>query len=148
MALVALDPDAKIDDTLGAIRGRCVSKGGDVVAYWAEPLRGRLIGGTSGHPPRTRRAAARGPAAPKSTTLKRGLRPFRQGERRPMGSASHVAATRPASPGARWGQLVVGIVAMVAIANLHYGWTLFVNPMDSRFHWGKAAIQVALRSLS
>lgn len=43
----------------------------------------------------------------------------------------------------RWVQLVVGIVAMVAIANLQYGWTLFVNPIDSRFHWGKAAIQLA-----
>jgi len=32
---------------------------------------------------------------------------------------------------------------MVAIANLQYGWTLFVNPIDSKFHWGKAAIQVA-----
>jgi len=32
---------------------------------------------------------------------------------------------------------------MVAIANLQYGWTLFVNPIDSKFHWGKAAIQIA-----
>jgi len=39
--------------------------------------------------------------------------------------------------------LVVGIVGMVAIANLQYGWTLFVNPIDSKFHWGRAAIQVA-----
>ena len=43
----------------------------------------------------------------------------------------------------RWIQLVVGIVGMVAIANLQYGWTLFVGPIDSQFHWGKAAIQVA-----
>jgi OFA family oxalate/formate antiporter-like MFS transporter len=40
-------------------------------------------------------------------------------------------------------QLVVGITGMVAIANLQYGWTLFVTPIDSQFHWGKAAIQVA-----
>jgi OFA family oxalate/formate antiporter-like MFS transporter len=32
---------------------------------------------------------------------------------------------------------------MVMIANLQYGWTLFVNPIDSKFHWGNAAIQVA-----
>ena len=32
---------------------------------------------------------------------------------------------------------------MVAIANLQYGWTLFVGPIDSKFHWGRAAIQVA-----
>ena len=29
------------------------------------------------------------------------------------------------------------------IANLQYGWTLFVNPIDDQFHWGKASIQVA-----
>src|SRR2546426_12519602 len=38
---------------------------------------------------------------------------------------------------------MLGIVGMVAIANLQYGWTLFVNPIDSKFHWGKATIQVA-----
>src|SRR5438270_5636495 len=29
------------------------------------------------------------------------------------------------------------------IANLQYGWTLFINPMDQKYHWGRAAIQVA-----
>ncbi|HEY3115826.1 MAG TPA: oxalate/formate MFS antiporter [Chloroflexota bacterium] len=43
----------------------------------------------------------------------------------------------------RWVQLVVGIVGMVMIANLQYGWTLFVQPIDDKFHWGRAAIQVA-----
>ena len=43
----------------------------------------------------------------------------------------------------RWLQLVVGIVGMVAIANLQYGWTLFVGPIDNQFHWRKSAIQVA-----
>ena len=43
----------------------------------------------------------------------------------------------------RWLQLIVGIVGMVAIANLQYGWTLFVTPIDNQFHWGKTAIQVA-----
>ncbi len=60
-----------------------------------------------------------------------------------MTPASRSPAATQTSPGVRWGQLVVGIVGMVAIANLQYGWTLFVNPIDSRFHWGKAAIQVA-----
>ena len=45
--------------------------------------------------------------------------------------------------GRRWWQLVFGIVCMTMIANLQYGWTLFVNPMDAKFHWGRAAIQVA-----
>src|SRR6266478_3392565 len=59
-----------------------------------------------------------------------------------MGPASQSVVASPAS-GARWVQLMIGIVGMVAIANLQYGWTLFVNPIDSKFHWGKAAIQVA-----
>jgi len=29
------------------------------------------------------------------------------------------------------------------IANLQYGWTLFVNPIHDKFHWSKAGIQVA-----
>src|SRR5215467_3593914 len=40
-------------------------------------------------------------------------------------------------------QLLVGIVCMVMIANLQYGWTLFVNPIDQKYHWGRAAIQIA-----
>jgi OFA family oxalate/formate antiporter-like MFS transporter len=32
---------------------------------------------------------------------------------------------------------------MTMIANLQYGWTLFVTPIDDRHHWGRAAIQVA-----
>jgi len=32
---------------------------------------------------------------------------------------------------------------MVMIANLQYGWNLFVNPIDHAHHWGRAAIQVA-----
>jgi MFS transporter, OFA family, oxalate/formate antiporter len=29
------------------------------------------------------------------------------------------------------------------IANLQYGWTLFVDPIDQKYHWGRAAIQLA-----
>src|SRR5260221_13731864 len=43
----------------------------------------------------------------------------------------------------RWVQLVVGIICMSMIANLQYGWTLFVAPIDAKFGWGRAAIQVA-----
>jgi OFA family oxalate/formate antiporter-like MFS transporter len=43
----------------------------------------------------------------------------------------------------RWMQLLLGIVCMAMIANLQYGWTLFVNPLDAKYHWGRAAIQVA-----
>ncbi|HEX9463413.1 MAG TPA: oxalate/formate MFS antiporter [Alphaproteobacteria bacterium] len=43
----------------------------------------------------------------------------------------------------RWVQLVAGIICMVMIANLQYGWTLFVTPIDQKYHWGRAAIQAA-----
>jgi OFA family oxalate/formate antiporter-like MFS transporter len=58
-----------------------------------------------------------------------------------MSYATVTAGTRPAS--VRWLQLLAGIVCMVMIANLQYGWTLFVNPIDQKYHWGRAAIQVA-----
>src|SRR6266853_608231 len=32
--------------------------------------------------------------------------------------------------------------AQLIIANLQYGWTLFVGPIGDKYHWGKAAIQV------
>src|SRR5476649_171554 len=43
----------------------------------------------------------------------------------------------------RWLQLAIGVVCMAMIANLQYGWTLFVVPIDAKFHWGRAAIQLA-----
>jgi OFA family oxalate/formate antiporter-like MFS transporter len=43
----------------------------------------------------------------------------------------------------RWLQLAMGVVCMAMIANLQYGWTLFVDPIDAKFHWGRAAIQLA-----
>ena len=61
-----------------------------------------------------------------------------------------IAASAGASPAAvstpslhRWGQLVMGIVCMAMIANLQYGWTLFVNPIADKHGWSRAAIQVA-----
>jgi len=43
----------------------------------------------------------------------------------------------------RWGQLAMGMVCMAMIANLQYGWTLFVHPLTDTFGWSHAAIQVA-----
>lgn len=43
----------------------------------------------------------------------------------------------------RWMQLLIGIACMAFMANLQYGWTLFVTPIDNAHHWGKAAIQLA-----
>ena len=60
-----------------------------------------------------------------------------------MSVASQTSARASASSATRWAQLVFGIICMVMIANLQYGWTLFVNPIDQKYHWGRAAIQVA-----
>src|SRR2546426_9927536 len=54
-----------------------------------------------------------------------------------------ISSRATASEATRWGQLIFGIICMVMIANLQYGWTLFVTPMDEKYHWGRAAIQVA-----
>src|SRR5712672_1597748 len=54
-----------------------------------------------------------------------------------------ISSRATASEATRWGQLIFGIICMVMIANLQYGWTLFVNPIDKKYHWGRAAIQVA-----
>jgi OFA family oxalate/formate antiporter-like MFS transporter len=59
-----------------------------------------------------------------------------------MTSAAPAVPSKPvfANP---WTQLIIGIICMAAVANLQYGWTLFVNPMDTKYHWGRASIQVA-----
>jgi len=48
-----------------------------------------------------------------------------------------------AIPVNRWLQLVAGVICMVMIANLQYGWTYFVDPIDAKFHWGRTDIQIA-----
>jgi OFA family oxalate/formate antiporter-like MFS transporter len=48
-----------------------------------------------------------------------------------------------ASPQTRWIQLILGIICMASVANLQYGWTLFVLPITQKFGWSKAEIQVA-----
>ena len=58
-------------------------------------------------------------------------------------TATSIGTRATASEATRWGQLIFGIICMVMIANLQYGWTLFVNPIDQKYHWGRAAIQVA-----
>src|SRR6266581_2039194 len=47
------------------------------------------------------------------------------------------------APANRWLQLVVGVICMVMIANLQYGWTYFVDAIDAKHHWGRTDIQVA-----
>jgi OFA family oxalate/formate antiporter-like MFS transporter len=76
-----------------------------------------------------------------------GVRKLKKEFIRGGGNMSTASTTVPsgaiASPATRWGQLIFGIICMVMIANLQYGWTLFVNPIDQKYHWGRAAIQVA-----
>jgi OFA family oxalate/formate antiporter-like MFS transporter len=48
-----------------------------------------------------------------------------------------------ATPATRWGQLALGIVCMVLIANLQYSWTLFVGPINQAHSWSIASIQFA-----
>ena len=43
----------------------------------------------------------------------------------------------------RWLQLVIGVVAMVMIANYQYGWTFFVPEITKKFGWKASDIQVA-----
>src|SRR5476649_3106105 len=49
----------------------------------------------------------------------------------------------PAARANRWSQLWLGVVCMVLIANLQYGWTLFVNPMHNARGWSLGDIQLA-----
>src|SRR6202163_4041414 len=55
-------------------------------------------------------------------------------------TAPAAASTATAS---RWAQLIFAIVCMVMIANLQYGWTLFVNPINKAHGWDIASIQFA-----
>ena len=43
----------------------------------------------------------------------------------------------------RWLQLAIGVICMVMIANLQYGWTLFVRPINQAHGWAIADIQIA-----
>ena len=42
-----------------------------------------------------------------------------------------------------WSQLIIGVVCMVMIANLQYGWTFFVPEIQKQFGWDRASIQIA-----
>ena len=60
-----------------------------------------------------------------------------------VSSTNTAAPAAPLSGSFRWLQLAMGIVCMAMIANLQYGWTLFVDPIDAKYHWGRAAVQLA-----
>jgi OFA family oxalate/formate antiporter-like MFS transporter len=60
-----------------------------------------------------------------------------------MSVATAVGVGAKVSTATRWTQLLSVIVCMVMIANLQYGWTLFVNPINKTHGWSIAAIQFA-----
>jgi MFS transporter, OFA family, oxalate/formate antiporter len=60
-----------------------------------------------------------------------------------MQSASFPRAPAVVPAANRWLMLIIGIVCMVMIANLQYGWTLFVHPMSKAHGWAVVDIQVA-----
>ena len=49
-----------------------------------------------------------------------------------VSSTNEATPAETPSSGFRWMQLVMGIVCMAMIANLQYGWTLFVDPIDAK----------------
>ena len=55
-----------------------------------------------------------------------------------------MSTTTASNPGnGRWWQLAFGVVCMMLIANLQYGWTLFVKPIQAAHHWEVEDIQLA-----
>ncbi|MBV9828920.1 MAG: oxalate/formate MFS antiporter [Alphaproteobacteria bacterium] len=51
--------------------------------------------------------------------------------------------TEPRGSSNRWLQLFLSVACMVMIANLQYGWTLFVKPISEAHHWAVSDIQIA-----
>lgn len=60
-----------------------------------------------------------------------------------MSIAIEVEGRPAATDTTRWSILACGILCMMMIANLQYGWTLFVNPIAAKHGWSIAAVQVA-----
>jgi MFS transporter, OFA family, oxalate/formate antiporter len=57
-------------------------------------------------------------------------------------TTSNLVGARSVS-GVRWGFLAICVACMIMIANLQYGWTLFVNPINKAHGWSIASIQFA-----
>ena len=59
--------------------------------------------------------------------------------------ATNVTSLVPTEPKIvnRWIQMCASIIAMMAIANLQYAWTLFTKPLTLSLHATLAAVQIA-----
>jgi OFA family oxalate/formate antiporter-like MFS transporter len=60
-----------------------------------------------------------------------------------MAVAARLDARPVAIEWTRWTILASAILCMVMIANLQYGWTLFVDPIAAKHGWSIASIQIA-----
>jgi OFA family oxalate/formate antiporter-like MFS transporter len=60
-----------------------------------------------------------------------------------LASTTVVRSEAAATSATRWGYLAVCVICMVMIANLQYGWTFFVNPINKAQGWSIASIQFA-----
>jgi MFS transporter, OFA family, oxalate/formate antiporter len=60
-----------------------------------------------------------------------------------MAMAVGASDARVTTSSGRWGQLICCVICMMLIANLQYGWTLFVNPINQAHGWSLAQIQFA-----
>jgi MFS transporter, OFA family, oxalate/formate antiporter len=60
-----------------------------------------------------------------------------------MALATGSVAPARASDATRWINLILCVICMIMIANLQYGWTLFVDPMSKAHGWTRAGIQFA-----
>jgi OFA family oxalate/formate antiporter-like MFS transporter len=58
-----------------------------------------------------------------------------------MADTALPGAIHPSRISNRWIQLIAGIIAMMAIANLQYAWTLFTKPIQSHFHVTLTVVQ-------
>jgi len=43
----------------------------------------------------------------------------------------------------RWVQLILGVLCMAIVGNCQYSWTLFVAPIQDKYHWARTSIQLA-----
>jgi MFS transporter, OFA family, oxalate/formate antiporter len=59
-----------------------------------------------------------------------------------MATAVAAPLVEPQAPN-RWVQMIAAIIAMMAIANLQYAWTLFTKPLTVGLHATLAAVQIA-----
>ena len=58
-------------------------------------------------------------------------------------SSAALDAPNTGSSKTRWIQLLVGVICMIATANIQYAWTLFVPEIQQTYGWSRASIQLA-----